>query len=76
MMAHGASPPSGLPPSAAALEQGGSGVGLEPQGALDLQCRVYELETENSRLRLLVSELLVANQRLRERAPADRIQAA
>jgi hypothetical protein len=33
---------------------------------LDAQCRVCELETENARLRLLVSELLVANQRLRE----------
>jgi hypothetical protein len=32
----------------------------------DAQCRVCELETENARLRLLVSELLVANQRLRE----------
>ena len=33
---------------------------------LDAQCRVCELETENARLRLLVSELLVANQQLRE----------
>jgi hypothetical protein len=32
----------------------------------DLPCRVCELETENARLRLLVGELLVANQRLRE----------
>lgn len=31
----------------------------------DLGCRVCELEAENERLRLLVSELLVANQRLR-----------
>jgi hypothetical protein len=34
--------------------------------APDLQCRVCELEEENIRLRLLVSELLVANQQLRE----------
>ena len=33
---------------------------------LDLECRVCELETDNARLRLLVGELLVANQRLRE----------
>jgi hypothetical protein len=33
---------------------------------MDLQCRLCELEAENARLRLLVSELLVANQRLRE----------
>jgi hypothetical protein len=32
----------------------------------DLHCRVCELETENNRLRLLVGELLVLNQRLRE----------
>jgi hypothetical protein len=32
----------------------------------DLQCRVCELETENARLRLMVGELLVKNQRLRE----------
>lgn len=30
------------------------------------QCRVCELEEENARLRLLVGELLVANQKLRE----------
>jgi hypothetical protein len=36
--------------------------------AQDLECRVCELETENGRLRLLVGELLVANQKLRERA--------
>jgi hypothetical protein len=36
------------------------------QTMTDAQCRVCELETENARLRLLVSELLVANQRLRE----------
>jgi hypothetical protein len=34
----------------------------------DWQSRVCELETENARLRLLVSELLAANQRLREGA--------
>jgi hypothetical protein len=34
----------------------------------DLKCRVCELETENTRLRLLVSELLVKNQGLREDA--------
>lgn len=34
----------------------------------DLACRMCELETENARLRLLVSELLVANQKLREKA--------
>ena len=32
----------------------------------DAQCRVCELEAENAWLRLLVGELLVANQRLRE----------
>jgi hypothetical protein len=32
----------------------------------DLPCRICELETENQRLRLLVGELLVENQRLRE----------
>lgn len=32
----------------------------------ELECRVSELETENARLRLLVGELLVLNQRLRE----------
>jgi hypothetical protein len=36
--------------------------------AMDAQCRLCELETENERLRLLVGELLVANQRLRENA--------
>jgi hypothetical protein len=36
----------------------------------DLKCRVCELETENARLRLLVGELLVVNQGLRERAAA------
>lgn len=35
-----------------------------------MESRVCELETENTRLRLLVSELLVANQRLRERGTA------
>jgi hypothetical protein len=39
---------------------------------LDLRCRVCELEEENARLRLLVGELLVANQRLREEAKATR----
>lgn len=67
--------PTGLPRSGAAPERG-SGAGLEPQRGPDLQCRVCELEAENARLRLLVSELLVANQRLRERASAERIQAA
>ena len=38
----------------------------EPVAAPDLNCRVCELETENARLRLLVGELLVANQSLRE----------
>lgn len=33
---------------------------------LDLPCRVCELEIENNRLRLLLSELLMENQRLRE----------
>jgi hypothetical protein len=35
---------------------------------LDMQCRVCELETENKRLRVLIGELLVANQQLREKA--------
>ncbi|MGC2162148.1 MAG: hypothetical protein WA634_09590 [Silvibacterium sp.] len=34
--------------------------------ASDLRCRVCELETENARLRLLVGEILVTNQQLRE----------
>jgi hypothetical protein len=38
----------------------------EPVAAPDITCRVCELETENARLRLLVGELLVANQRLRD----------
>lgn len=36
----------------------------------DLPSRVCELEAENQRLRLLVGELLVQNQRLREEAKA------
>ena len=48
----------------------GTRPGMAPAAAehaeLDAQCRVCELETENARLRLLVSELLVENQRLRE----------
>ena len=42
----------------------------EPVDAPELHCRVCELEVENARLRLLVGELLVANQRLRERVAA------
>jgi hypothetical protein len=42
----------------------------EPADAPALHCRVCELEVENARLRLLVGELLVANQRLRERVAA------
>ena len=38
--------------------------------APDLSCRVCELEEENARLQLLVGEMLVANQRLREEAKA------
>lgn len=41
-----------------------------PSVPVDLTCRVCELEAENARLRLLVSELLTANQQLRERARA------
>jgi hypothetical protein len=37
-----------------------------PEKIVDAQCRICELETENARLRLLVGELLVSNQRLRE----------
>ena len=37
---------------------------------LELECRVCELETENARLRLLVGELLVVNQRLRDNSRA------
>jgi len=37
---------------------------------VELRCRVCELEEENTRLRLLVGEMLVANQRLREEARA------
>jgi hypothetical protein len=39
-----------------------------------MECRVCELETENARLRLLVGELLVANQRLRERGARPRME--
>lgn len=42
----------------------------EPVDAPALHCRICELEVENARLRLLVGELLVANQRLRERVAA------
>lgn len=38
----------------------------------ELQGRVRELETENARLRLLVCEMLVRNQRLREENKALR----
>jgi hypothetical protein len=54
-----------------------SAVKCVPQGSqpatLDIQCRVCELETENARLRLLVGELLVTNQRLRDGARAARV---
>ena len=43
----------------------------DPAGAPELHCRVCELEVENARLRLLVGELLVANQHLREGAQGD-----
>ena len=36
----------------------------------DLPCRLRELETENQRLRLLIGELLVENQSLRDLAKA------
>jgi hypothetical protein len=42
----------------------------ESAAASELKCRVCELEEDNTRLRLLVGELLVANQRLRERSQA------
>ena len=42
----------------------------EPVDVPELHCRVCELEVENARLRLLVGELLVANQLLRERVAA------
>lgn len=48
--------------SGAPVEQAAGGAAPAP----DLNCRVCELETENTRLRLLVGELLTANQRLRE----------
>ncbi|HTV04722.1 MAG TPA: hypothetical protein VME86_05085 [Acidobacteriaceae bacterium] len=44
--------------------------------AVDLHCRVCELETENGRLRLLVGELLVLNQRLREAAKVRQPESA
>lgn len=50
----------------APIEAGQAGLASPP----DLECRVCELETENARLRLLVGELLVLNQRLREQAAA------
>ncbi|MGB0122954.1 MAG: hypothetical protein WA419_21350 [Silvibacterium sp.] len=43
----------------------------DPAGAPELHCRVCELEVENTRLRLLVGELLVANQHLREGEPRE-----
>lgn len=51
----------GAPPHPVSREVG-------PAAAADLRCRVCELEEENARLRLLVSELLVTNQQLREEA--------
>ena len=50
----------------APVEPGPAGLASPPE----LECRVRELETENARLRLLVGELLVLNQRLREQAAA------
>lgn len=41
---------------------------VERPAEADVASRVRELEEENTRLRLLVSELLVENQRLRESA--------
>jgi hypothetical protein len=59
-----------------ALAEGASTVAYEPTPPLaaapDLHCRMCELETENARLRLLVGELLVANQKLREKAASAR----
>lgn len=46
------------------------------QPVVDLHCRVCELETENGRLRLLVGELLVLNQRLREDMKVRRRESA
>jgi hypothetical protein len=43
-----------------------------PESETGLRCRVCELEEENARLRLLVGEMLVANQRLREELKAVR----
>jgi hypothetical protein len=51
-----------------AVETLARGIDVIPVAPRELQCRVCELEEENTRLRLLVSELLVANQQLRERA--------
>lgn len=64
--------PGALTRSTVAPERG------EPAGEAehDLRCRLCELEEENARLRLLIHEMLVANQRLRERAAAERIQSA
>jgi hypothetical protein len=53
----------------------GASVAADPTGLVSpraLECRVCELETENARLRLLVAELLVVNQRLRETTGAVR----
>lgn len=47
------------------MEYGGQAVRGESSEA-NPEDRVRELESENARLRLLVGELLVANQRLRE----------
>ncbi|HEV2464096.1 MAG TPA: hypothetical protein VGT04_09845 [Acidobacteriaceae bacterium] len=41
---------------------------VERPADADVASRMRELEEENARLRLLVSELLVENQRLRESA--------
>ncbi len=55
----------GAPPHPVSREAGAA-------AAPDLRCRVCELEEETTRLRLLVSELLVTNQQLREEAKRDR----
>jgi len=53
--------PGGGPPHPTASEADSAAVP-------ELKCRVCELEEENTRLRLLVGELLTANQTLRDAA--------
>lgn len=56
-------------------QSGARGALGEDTAELDVACRMRGLEEENARLRLLVSELLVENQRLREDARVRKVSA-